>query len=245
SFRSTPAVAASCGHVLVSRGGPRWSVVLVRHPDGCRDRRARSLCGASCPRLWARGVQGNLQSYRRNLQSYLLPTAAPMSARRMVGNIFPHCKINRPSKATPVEDAGPPRCDSMVGLLRPGFRRLQGLDSGQYKPASWRSRRALIEISLHSAIGDRPPGLVVVEIAELPDQPPQADPALWPRLALEAGQRQLRTASQTFDTAARNCVPDDVAPHAPVDFEPGQLGIDGDRTRRGRVEGPNQLYHPL
>src|SRR5208283_1029343 len=85
-----------------------------------------------------------------------------------------------PVQGHPVEDAGPPRCDSMVGLLRPGFRRLQGLDSGQYKPASWRSRRALIEISLHSAIGDRPPGLVVVEIAELPDQPPQADPALWP-----------------------------------------------------------------
>src|SRR5260370_5645121 len=98
-------------------------------------------CGV-CAVLHARDCR--LAGARRNLQSYLLPAAAPTSARRMMGNILPHRKINPPPKATLVEDAVPPRGNPMVGLLRPGFRRLQGLHRGPDKPASWRVRRACI-----------------------------------------------------------------------------------------------------
>src|SRR5260370_42206628 len=176
-------------------------------------------CGV-CAVLHARDCR--LAGARRNLQSYLLPAAAPTSARRMMGNILPHRKITRPPKATLVEDAVPPRGNPMVGLLRPGFRRLQGLHGGQYKPASWRLRRAciiraciIIVCHIYSAVGDTPPGLVVVEIAELPDKPPQAHRALRPPLTLEAGPRQVTTAFQTLDTGAIYFDADERDLHAP------------------------------
>src|SRR5260370_39277229 len=94
-------------------------------------------CGV-CAVLHARDCR--LAGARRNLQSYLLPAAAPTSARRMMGNILPHREINRPPKATLVPDAGPPPCDPTVALLPPGLRRLLGLHGSQHQPASPRSR---------------------------------------------------------------------------------------------------------
>jgi len=60
-------------------------------------------------------------------------------------------------------------------------------------------------------------------------------------LTIEVRQRQFGTASQTPNTGADNCEADDVALRAFRYFEAWQLGIDGDRTRRGRVEGAKQL----
>src|SRR5260370_39723811 len=188
-------------------------------------------CGV-CAVLHARDCR--LAGAGGNLQSNLLPAPAPTSARRMMGNILPHRKRHRPPKPPLVGDAAPPRGNPMVGLLRPGFRRLQGLHGGQYKPASWRLRRAciiraciIIMRHIYSAVGDTPPGLVVVEIAELPDKPPQAHRALRPPLTLEAGRRQVNPAVAALQTGARNCEAGALAPRPPANFQPAPPRVNG------------------
>src|SRR5262249_31261859 len=104
----------------------------------------------------------------------------------MTGDILPHGKVNRPFEAVPKEDTGTRGSDPLVMFSHPGFRRSQGRRCCQHKPTGRRLRLSSKTIVWHRAIRNRQPGLVVIEITQLPNKPPQTLGALRALPTLEA-----------------------------------------------------------
>ena len=145
-----------------------------------------------------------LAGARPNLQNYFGWLAPAPGRIGMMRNIFPHGKIDVPSE---VVAAGPSLVAPGVSGVHRDFQRVQDLYHNKHEPAGRRLRRARIirariitACHIDSAVGDTPTGLGVVEIAKLPDKPPQTLVALAPR-------RRSRPASVRAARCRRRAIP--------------------------------------
>jgi len=189
-----------------------------------------------------------LAGARPNLQNYFGWLAPAPGRIGMMRNIFPHGKIDVPSE---VVAAGPSLVAPGVSGVHRDFQRVQDLYHNKHEPAGRRLRRARIirariitACHIDSAVGDTPTGLGVVEIAKLPDKPPQTLVALAPPPTLETGQRPRGAVSQTRDPCVHDRETAEVL-RIRCHVERRALAIDRDRTCGGRVKGAQRHRHRL
>lgn len=189
-----------------------------------------------------------LAGARPNLQNYFGRLAPAPVGIGVMSNIFPHREINVPSE---VVAAGPSLVAPGGSGLHRDCRRVQDLYRSKHEPAGRRLRRARIirariitACHIDSAVGDTPTGLAVVEIAKLPDKPPQTLVALLTPPTLETVQRQRGAVSQTRDPCVHDRQTDEVI-RIRCHVERRALAIDRDRTCGGRVKGAQRRRRGL